>query len=129
MRTVSQRVRLPQNVLRALEIALQTADLADRVQAVRHDRDGLELFKLLGRPPEFLLRALPAPLEGRDLRAVDPAYAWKTTDRFGLAPAVGQLDPLRRPSVIREVAAGGDHLACRDARGQRRQLAVHGRDR
>ena len=122
-------MRLAESLLGPLEVALQPLDLTNCIQPVRHDRSDLELFKLLGGPPEFLLRLLPASLERCDLRAVDPAHAREPPDRLGFAPPVGQLDPFRCSLVIGQVAACPDHPACRDARGEWRQLAIHGRDR
>ena len=129
LRAPAQRVRLAQRLLGALEVALQPAKVADRIQAVGHDRQRLERLELGRRLAQLLLGALPAPLERDDLGAMDAADAREPADRLGLAPLVRHLDPLAGPLVVGEVATGGDHLARGDPGRERRQLAVHGGDR
>ena len=69
---------LAKGSLGALEVALQPADIADRVEAVGLRRRGVVARQLDRRALELALGAFPRAADRGDLGAMDPADARET---------------------------------------------------
>jgi hypothetical protein len=121
-------MRLPERLLRAMEVAHSQAELPELVEPVRR-HVGCEVGELRTREANFLLRVEPVAAQAHDLCAVDTALARKTGDGLPLAPALCSVRPVAGPDIVADVAAGRDHPAVDDRRGIRVELAAHRRDR
>ena len=125
VRSVTERVGLPERVLRSFQVTHPKSDLSQRVEAVGQRWAGAVRAQLLGGLAQLLLGAFEAALEPLDLGPVDPADAGESVDRLPLAPPASRLGPLPRPPVVGGVPSRRDHLAVRHPGRERAELAVH----
>ena len=116
-----------QGLLGRDEVAHPQPDLAELVIRLAGvvGREGREL---LACAPGLVLGVRPRAEEPHDLGAPDPADAGEAVDGLALAPARRRVGPFLASRVVRELAAGADHVAEHGAGRVRPELAADGRD-
>ncbi len=125
LRLRSERLGLPEGVLRALEVAHAEPDLPQLVERLSRHR-GMEALQLV----RCLLRLRggvgPRTGEPHELGPMDAADPREAADVLPFAPALRHLRPLAAAPIVGGLAAHGHHRAEHRAGRERAQLTAHG---
>ena len=125
LRLRSERLGLPEGVLRTLEVAHAEPDLSQLVERLSRHR-GMEALQLVRCPLRLRGGVGPRTGESHELGPMDAADPREAADVLPFAPALRHLGPLGAAPIVRGLAAHRHHRAEHRAGRERAQLAAHG---
>ncbi len=125
LRLRSERLGLPEGVLRALEVAHAEPDLAELMERLSRHR-GMEALQLVRCPLRLRGGVGPGAGEPHELGPMDAADPREAADVLPFTPALRHVRPLAAPPIVRGLATHRHHRAEHGAGRERTELAAHG---